>query len=253
MQPLNSARLKIHRANIHIGNLKRSIGRSFNPQYTIIEKPVSKGIFQGAKLVDVDIDPSLKADSWGLIIGDIVTNLRASLDHIAWELAMLHIRQTGGKKLTPSQARTVQFPLYDDPSAMTDRRRGVRALQYVLPQAHTEIKHFQPYNRRNWPELRLLRDLELLSNADKHRLVTPTNIRAKIRLTPNDEGIVAILNKHRNSQFIADIGTNLKPNITYIIAVYPRDILHPMDIEELTLIHNFIRDEVIPAFTSFFE
>jgi hypothetical protein len=250
MQPLHSARLKIKRANIHINALKRSIGCSFDPQYTIGEKPIFHGT---AKLVNVDMEPSLRAESWGLIIGDIVTNLRDSLDHIAWELAMLHIRETGGKKLTIKQARSVQFPLYDDPLAMTDERRGGNALKFVLPRAHSEIKRFQPYNRRNWPELNLLRNLELLVNTDKHRVVTPCNVRAKITLTPNDPGIVAILDKHSNSEFIADMNARLEPNVAYTIAVYPTGVFHPMSIDELPLIHDFIRDEVIPSFTRFFE
>jgi len=249
VHPLNSARLKVKRANIHINALKRSVERLFDPKHTIGEKPIMQGM---AKLVDVDIDPSLRAENWGLIIGDIVTNLRASLDHIAWELAMLHIRETGGRKLTPSQSRLVQFPLYDEPDDFMAKSRGGRALKFVLPRARSEIERFQPYNRRNWPELKLLGDLKLLSNADKHRLVTPTNVRAKISLTPEDPGIIAILNKQRNTKFIADIGTDLEPNITYTIAVYPRDALHPLSINELPLIHNFIRDEVIPSFTSFF-
>jgi hypothetical protein len=222
----------------------------FDPQHTITEKPVLQST---AKLINVDINPSLRAESWGLIIGDIVTNLRASLDHIAWELSDLYIRETGRGKLTPSEAKTVQFPLYDEPSAMTDKRRGVRALQHILPRAHNEIKRFQPYNRRNWPELKLLSNLELLSNTDKHRIVTPTNVRARIGLTSSEAGGVAILNDKTNINFIADISTNLKPNVTYIIAVYPRDSLHPMSIDELPLIHNFIRDKVIPAFICFFK
>lgn len=249
MHPLDSAKLKAKRANIHINALKRSIGRSFNPQYAIWEKPIMNGI---AKLVDVDINPSLKAESWGLIIGDIVTNLRDSLDHIAWDLAMLYLRETGRKKLTPREARTVQFPLYDDASAMDDKQRGVRALKFVLPRAHSEIKRFQPYNRRDWPELNLLRDLNVLANMDKHRLVTPCNVRAKISLTPNDPGVIAILNNQRNTQFIADISTSLEPNITPTIAIYPRDVFHAMSVDELPLIHDFIRDEVIPAFAGFF-
>lgn len=93
MCPLNSTELKIYRANIHINALKRSIRRSFYPQHSVSEQPISKGMLIGAKLVKVEIDPSF-SKSWGLIIGDIVTNLRDSLDHIAWELAMLQVQNS---------------------------------------------------------------------------------------------------------------------------------------------------------------
>jgi len=249
MHPLDSSRLKVKRADIHINALKKSIGRLFDPQYTIEEKPIMQG---KAKLINVEINPSLRAENWGLIIGDIVTNLRASLDHITWDLAMLHIRETG-RKLTPKEERKIQFPLYDDSSAMADERRGVRALKYVLPRAHSEIERFQPYNRRNWPKLDLLRDLELLTNTDKHRIVIPCNVRSNVRLTSGDKGCVIILNEKNNTKFITDSSTSLEPNITHTIAVYPRDSIHPMSIDEFPLIHDFIRDEVIPSFVRFFE
>jgi hypothetical protein len=251
MHPLDSTKLKTHRANIHINALKKSIRHSFNPQHAVREKAISQGPLQGLSIIHVDIDPTAKAESWGLIIGDIVTNLRDALDHIAWALAMKYIRETDRKKLTVKEAKTVQFPLYDEISAMNDPRRGVRALQFVLPRAHSEIKRFQPYNRKDWPELNLLRDLEVLANTDKHRLVTPSKVLAHIRMNEDDPGIIAHLNDKSNRMFL-NPGEHLEPNITYEIVVYPRDAFHPMNIDVLPLIHNFIRDEVIPAFTCFF-
>ena len=250
MQPLSSSRLKIKRANVHISALRRSIGCSFSPQHHISEQPISDGVLQGAKIVNVSIEPSLRRDSWGLIIGDIVTNLRASLDHIAWELAMLNVRKSG-IELEPRQQRSIAFPLCIEQNKWGDV--GGRAIRHIDSAARGEIERFQPYNRRMWPELNLLRNLELLANTDKHRIVTPCNVRAKIALSPNDSGVVAILNEHSDSRFIADTNTYLEPNVTYTIAVYPEGMLHPMSIDELPLIHNFIRDEVIPAFACFFK
>lgn len=250
MQPLRSAYLKTHRAKIHINALKQSIRRFFNPQHTIREHTISQGPLQGLGVINIDIDPSARTETWGLIIGDVVTNLRDSLDHIAWALAMLHVSETG-KRLTLGHERSIKFPLYDDPAAETDKNRMVRDLKYVLPRAHSEIKHFQPYNRRDWPELNLLRDLNLLANADKHRLVTPSNVRAHVKLTHNDPGIIVNLNEERTTQFL-NTGHYIEPDITYEIAVYPRGPLRPMSLNTLSLIHDFIRDEVIPVFAGFF-
>ena len=58
MHPLDSSRLKVKRADIHINALKKSIGRLFDPQYTIEEKPIMQG---KAKLINVEINPSLRA------------------------------------------------------------------------------------------------------------------------------------------------------------------------------------------------
>ena len=250
MHSLNSARLKIKRANTHINALKRSIMSSFNPQHAIREQAISQGPLQGFGIINIDIDPSAKVETWGLIIGDVVTNLRASLDHIAWALAMLHVSETG-KKLTPGQERSIHFPLYEDPAAETDKQRMVSDLKYILPRARSEIKRFQPYNKRDWPELNLLRDLNLLANADKHRLVTPSNVRAHIKLTKDDTGIVMNLIKKGNTMFL-NTGQIIEPDITYEIAVYPRGPLRPMSVDTLYKIRDFIRVEVIPAFIGFF-
>ncbi len=250
MHSLNSARLKIRRAHVHINALKRSIMSSFNPQYAIREQTISQGPLKGFGVITINIDPSARVEIWGLIIGDVVTNLRDSLDHIAWALAMLQVRETG-KKLTIRQERSIHFPLYDDSAAENDKQRLVRDLKYILPRAHSEIKRFQPYNEKDWPELSLLRDLNLLANADKHRLVTPSNIRANIKLTEDDSGIVMNLIKKRNSMFL-NTGQIIEPNITYEIAVYPRGPFRPMNLSTLYKMHTFIRDEVISAFESFF-
>jgi hypothetical protein len=251
MHELNSARFKAERANIHINALKRSVNRLFNPQSAIREQAISQGPLKGLGLITIDIDPSLRAKTWGLIIGDIVTNLRASLDHIAWALVMFHVAKTK-KRLSPKEKRAIIFPLLDDPAGWPDPGKKGSPIEFVSRPAHFQVERFQPYNRRDWPELNLLRDLQLLVNADKHRVVTPTNVRAHIRLNPNDPGIIAYLNDKSNHQFL-NTGLNLEPNITFEIAVYPRDPIHPMNINSLSLIHDFIRDEVIPSFTGFFK
>ena len=195
----------------------------------------------------------MRAESWGLIIGDIVSNLRASLDHITWALAMQYVvEEKGTLKLTPKQERAIAFPLLDDPADWPLQGGKGSALESVIPRAYDEIKRFQPYSRRNWPELGLLRDLQLLVNADKHRVVTPTNVRAHIKLTPNDPGIIAYLNNKSNSQFL-NTGLNRELKITFEIAVYPRGPFHAMNIDSFSLIHDFIRDEITPSFTGFFK
>ncbi|MFC1943862.1 hypothetical protein ACFLWO_04745, partial [Chloroflexota bacterium] len=86
MHPLDSARLKVERANVHIQTLERSINRLLQPKVSVRKTGELHGF---GDVVAVTIEAKLQ-EEWPLIIGDILANLRASLDHIAWALAIKH-------------------------------------------------------------------------------------------------------------------------------------------------------------------
>lgn len=108
-----------------------------------------------------------------ILAGDIVNNLRSTLDHLVHELALHH---TGGGIQYPKRTK---FPI-----AETPRDYGgleARSLEEVAPQHRAIIESFQPYHPMDadvsvglyFHPLAMLRDL---SNADKHRLLTPVLI-----------------------------------------------------------------------------
>lgn len=100
---------------------------------------------------------------FGLIIGDIVHNLRGALDHVAWYLADRYSPNRG-------EDTSTQFPI------VTSRRRFERPptqqmLRYLSP-ADIDIKEkLQPYHTADPPEDGALAYLQLLSNRDKHRTI----------------------------------------------------------------------------------
>ena len=106
----------------------------------------------------------------GLLVGDIVHNMRSALDHLVFELALLH---TGGKVARPDRT---QFTIRD----CNDRfeRAAAQDLAEVAPQHRDLIEKFQPYHTMDadvavglyFHPLAMLRDL---SNSDKHRILTP--------------------------------------------------------------------------------
>jgi hypothetical protein len=109
---------------------------------------------------------------WGVIIGDVLHNLRSALDHLAWELA-----HWGGR--TPPDPGGVKFPIAD--SLVTfGSGAATRATKQMDPVHVAKIESLQPYHPENvgpdrWTgayihPLAFVRDL---SNADKHRLPTP--------------------------------------------------------------------------------
>jgi len=109
-----------------------------------------------------------------LILGDAVHNLRSALDHLAYQLALLH---TNGNIAKPHR---VQFPITD--TADKFRQDCDRYMGEIAPLQIAEIERLQPYHgTQGLPEsgwsgpylhpLALVRDL---SNDDKHRLLIPT-------------------------------------------------------------------------------
>lgn len=101
----------------------------------------------------------------GLIVGDAVHNLRAALDHLVTNLAIL-----GGAERTGQN----QFPiLRDRPSTPKAHKRWDSMLMNVPPPARIAIEQCQPYRRPAGVELakHSLWIIRCLSNEDKHRVV----------------------------------------------------------------------------------
>src|ERR1035441_5945672 len=95
---------------------------------------------------------------WSLIISDIFHNLRCSLDHLIYAVAVHE----------SADAEGIQFPICDVPLNSNDRRR----IKSLSDPVRTAIDLVQPYNRGNpslpQPPLAILRDID---NTNKHRLL----------------------------------------------------------------------------------
>ncbi len=112
---------------------------------------------------------------WSLIIGDIVHNLRSSLDHLAYQLVIKNQREPTDR---------TSFPIFhNDP--FTNNPEGTRAWRDRVEGMHEDdvalIKSLQPYQRRYDPEAEPPEDdtlftLNALWNADKHRELILTSI-----------------------------------------------------------------------------
>lgn len=99
---------------------------------------------------------------FALVAGDILHNLRTTLDNLAYELALAH----QGGQLSRSMARDSGFPIFRQQSDFASN--GKRMIRGIHPDAKAIIERLQPYNRGN--EKSILLVLSKLSNADKHQL-----------------------------------------------------------------------------------
>ena len=107
---------------------------------------------------------------WGLMIGEIVHNLRGALDHLVWDLAILEL----GAEPIDANGRPlrIQFPICEDKARW--KSSGFDRMIAPLNAVHRAlIEGRQPYNGWNGPRKHPLLVLEGVSNADKHRKLRP--------------------------------------------------------------------------------
>jgi hypothetical protein len=104
-----------------------------------------------------------------LIAGDAVHNIRAALDHVAWDLA-----HAGGASITPSQERTVAFPIHratkpQRPSrpSLDERRKLIRdKIPTANNQAVEAVLACEAFKGGVGHDLWLVHELDVI---DKHR------------------------------------------------------------------------------------
>lgn len=93
-----------------------------------------------------------------LILGDMLTNLRATLDYLVWQLVLANNQTPTDRNAFPCVRQGVNWK-----SARNDRLAGV-AQRWA-----DEIDNLQPYHRTQQPERHLLAVLDGINNLNKHR------------------------------------------------------------------------------------
>ena len=173
MHPLFGPRERVKRANHQIVTLQRSFGGFFKDNLYEIALAELNPTANDYSL-RVKSGPQEFPDYWPPVIGEIAHNLRAALDGLAWQLALL-------KPTTPYD-RTA-FPIYLLGKTTRKRRgtllphfwgrgHGLRLIQSIPEPLWARIESFQPYKRGNGGRHSPLFLLEKMNNTDKHRLLT---------------------------------------------------------------------------------
>jgi hypothetical protein len=105
---------------------------------------------------------------WGVLVGDVVHNLRSALDHLAWQLVLLNNAEPG---------RRTQFPIFSDGAAYRAQGEAVQAAG-MSDADKALIEEFQPFRQPEAEERpHELSVLQHLSNVDKHRVVHTTLVQ----------------------------------------------------------------------------
>jgi hypothetical protein len=155
-------RIKVERAKEHFANLKRLNAelRQSEPYQVVTENDPETGDLVFKAKVSRQPPPY-----WGTIVGDIIHNLRSSLDLLVCELV-----RAQGMQVKPNTG----FPVFKDATAFTNAfKSGTPGQIKGAPQAAVDlIKKAKPYNGGNEALWRLHR----LDIADKHKLLIPVGM-----------------------------------------------------------------------------
>lgn len=161
MEPsLTGPRAKLARAYEHLEALDHEAAEWFETQpYEIVghfDSETSEQVFR----INIKAGPPARL---GVILGDFAQNLRASLDHLVWQLVLLNGKQPN---------RKVRFPIYR--SAAEAAGDTGKPLDLLSPKHRAAVESLQPHEAGDRMEDHGVLILAWLSNTDKHRVVHPT-------------------------------------------------------------------------------
>lgn len=198
---MDSAYAKHGRAQKHLAELQASVesyraGDLSNELSYVVTYPFGDADERAVLTLRV----SLRAPSeWNLIMGDILTNLRAAHDHAVYGHAMDRAAQNCVTP-TSSQRDSLYHPTAKSSAEWQNKRAALQAL--LDPAVLAVIEKNQPFNGNgdvNWHGLTIL---GVLVNRDKHKAVheIPINV-ASLALGDNNldiisEGTMTVLPDH---------------------------------------------------------
>ncbi len=161
MNELQGAYRRHARAREHLTNLEGIVSQieQLGANGVLAEKDPDTGEIGPSKAI---LDP-LKLDA-GVLIGEIVHNLRAALDYLVYVIAASDAGAT---------QKGTQFLIEDSPQGFTGR--SPRLLVGVSEEHVAIIRQFQPFRGCEWSGI--LRDLD---NASKHREVLSVGVDLNI-------------------------------------------------------------------------
>ena len=220
---------KLERADQHLKALTVAIEAFIaTDPYGVVRKLDAEGA-EHVYLFDKFIDPP---ECIGLLVGDVVHNLRTSLDHIVLALAQKGAKDVG-VEMTRRAERPIQFPVAIAPEQFEDQI-GRRRLRYVEPEAKAVIERLQPYwiNQAE-PDRSWIAVVNELDVTDKHRtipslgavvsyeafVVPPGVERPKMvpTHTPGEWGLNAEVARYRFSEPRPDLNMEFSPAFTVAI------------------------------------
>lgn len=182
--PLDGARLKIVRAQEHLDCLQAEVGMYLqqHPYVVVVDKQTN------LTTIDVSTEPPVRLST---LVGDCVTNARAALDYVIWELAQKYF-DPPYVQADFNDRRMVSFPIhvsgetkgYIDRVNRLEKRLAGSRHSLTAADIRQQIETAQTHGGFD-----TLGFLHTLVNADKHRmpllvLTAIDNVRAALMPGP---------------------------------------------------------------------
>jgi hypothetical protein len=254
--PLDGCRLKLDRAHRHIEEFKAAAApiTARPPELLLGEYDPSHSQFVFKAPRDMYAPLQLSA-----IVGDVVHNLFAALDYLAWELTPI------AERVEP-QARSIGFPIYQD------QVRYGNAIRFKIPgidqAAETLIRRVQPFSvswRDGHPSEHPLARLQDLERQDKHRTLNILDVEAKGELIGGDPTIRRsagpapfLRGSYRQGQPLAALrifASDAQPGIAFRVSHGMTFGEGPVEgagvVEILEEIERYVRGTVVPSLQGF--
>ena len=247
---------KLDRAREHLDTLRRELDRAEAVNaYRAVEEFNSE---ERRHIWRLKVDSTV-VERLSVVAGDVVHNLRSSLDHLVWQLILKAGRQP---------TKTAEFPIYlskSPPPRECFDKAGRRKIHDVPDEAKDIIESVQPYHsaKPSESDLWLLNELD---NIDKHRTLigifaaaravhiygSATDIRG-MTFTPRrceDGDELLSINAGASGQLQEDD----KPTFSFVpVLDIPVDRFRPWYIwPTLEHIYETIRNDVIDRFVDIF-
>jgi hypothetical protein len=241
MNPIDRPLKRVQRAKRHLDDLNAEIARFLEADpYPITQEPDPD---RGGHLFRIHVKAELP-ESIGLIFGDFVHNLSASLDNLMFELLG-----------APAAGWVRPFPVCYQPADFAKIEPSLR--QQVSDKVFRIIESVQPFHAVDASDprtrLRLLHDFW---NEDKHRTTTPVVLANYVatavayRGDPDDKtlGFEAYFGEIEDGKVIGWVaGSN--PDRRPLFPVHMRFHDKPIVLaESLASFHEFVREDIFGAF-----
>ncbi len=194
---------------------------------------------------------------WSAIVGDILTNLRAALDHLAWQLLILDGQEPG---------RSTSFPFALDPANAIikprDWKKGDPGLR--RRDLREEVERLQPYELAGQDGL--LWWINELCNTDKHRELLIVGLFPDLNQVwwGGESKVRTYVNQPRVDgewvlKFVfegADPPNDFKPNVGGMIVVLDEGpaIVRTTPIQStMSVTVDLVEDSIVGSFRHFFD
>ena len=256
--PLEGPVLKLKRAKKHLETIDEYLIRyeALNPTRMLCKLNADETFYE-CTLLSL-MPPFL---DFGIAIGEFSYQIRSALDHIIYALAEFPATLTDRQR--DSAERKTSFPIMlgrDD--SFIDRQ-----LSFVKAAIRADVRRIvdaeQPYQRGNRNQARAdpLALLDELNRVDKHRIFRTPEVGINIDRTNLAPGIkILAMGSVKHGDVFAWIPANLDPKVEFYPRVSMEVVLPitgpsggPVRMESLSIVHDRVRNIILPQFVRFFD